>query len=423
MDQQVRAAFEYTFPLFALATTRYQSIANAHLVGAHGRDVLHHARKLSDPASRWITTPNHDTLYSNAWLNLSRGPVTIRVRQMPAGYYWSLALLDAYTNNFAMLGQRLDAVGPVDVTLIGPEDMVPQGSTRVIKAPGYDVWLFGRFLAEGQDQLDVAHAMQDRVEVGPLGAGCDLPRHVPACATDPTNFLDVVNEVLGRNPPPVPEQGLVQSWQRLGIRPGVSGAWGDLTSDLQHTWSRGIASWHADLHRQPATQRQEAHGWLTAGPQTGRFGTNYRLRACVALTGLGGLEPIEAMYFFRNLDDAGEILDGREHYRLKVPAGGIPTNSFWSISLYEPTVDGRRFFVLNPIGRYAIGDRTPGLAREPDGSLEIHIQHVAPSTEAGRSNWLPSPAGTFRLMLRAYLPRPELLALQAPMPGLTRIGP
>jgi len=46
----------------------------------------------------------------------------------------------------------------------------------------------------------------------------------------------------------------------------------------------------------------------------------------------------------------------------------------------------------NPIGRFAIGDRTPGLKYADDGSLTIYIQaERAPEAEA--SNWLAKLAG------------------------------
>ena len=62
--------------------------------------------------------------------------------------------------------------------------------------------------------------------------------------------------------------------------------------------------------------------------------------------------------------------------------------------------------VKNPMNRFSIGDRTPGLTRNPDDSLDIYIQNQPPAGH--ESNWLPSPAsGLFRLNYRIYLPAPE----------------
>jgi hypothetical protein len=109
---------------------------------------------------------------------------------------------------------------------------------------------------------------------------------------------------------------------------------------------------------------------------------------------------------------------GRKRYLLRVPPEGIPTDSFWSFSMYEPTADSQRFFVENPIRRYSIGNRTRGLVRNADGSLDIALQHEAPDNDRLRANWLPAPAGPFQISLRAYLPRAALRDASAEMPRI-----
>ena len=71
---------------------------------------------------------------------------------------------------------------------------------------------------------------------------------------------------------------------------------------------------------------------------------------------------------------------------------------FWSLAMYEVTPDGRAFFIDNAIGRYAIGDRTPGLRKSADGSLTLYLQHDRPEGDRA-ANWLPAPAGAMRLVL------------------------
>ncbi|HRD29238.1 MAG TPA: DUF1214 domain-containing protein, partial [Caulobacter sp.] len=59
--------------------------------------------------------------------------------------------------------------------------------------------------------------------------------------------------------------------------------------------------------------------------------------------------------------------------------------------------------------RFAIGDRTPGIRRNADGSLDLWISRADPGGERS-ANWLPAPAsGPYALFFRAYLPGPELL--------------
>lgn len=169
-----------------------------------------------------------------------------------------------------------------------------------------------------------------------------------------------------------------------------------------------------------ARGRRKVQGWVAAAQDIGNFGANYALRASVALGGLGALEPAEAMYYVKYDDDAGQPLSGRHRYCLELPPGGIATDSFWSFSMYEAGADGQRFFVDNPIKRYAIGNRTPGLVVQADGALSIALQHAPPGAANELANWLPAPLGLFQIALRAYLPRAELRRGEAAMPVLVR---
>lgn len=164
----VEEAFEYALPLQVIAATRWRAVADPANPGRHAPNTLRHERQLSDHRSRWITAPNNDTLYSNAWLDLTPGPVRLQVAAQPAGRYWSVALMDAFTNHVGLLGQRLDDRGPVAVTIVGPRHHALDLPGRVIRAPGHDVWLFARCLVDGSGDLPEAHAMQDRITLEPL---------------------------------------------------------------------------------------------------------------------------------------------------------------------------------------------------------------------------------------------------------------
>jgi hypothetical protein len=122
----------------------------------------------------------------------------------------------------------------------------------------------------------------------------------------------------------------------------------------------------------------------------------------------------EALYFSAKPENGP--LSGANKYVLKFSAGGLPpVDAFWSITLYGPDFA----LVENPIQRYAIGDRTAGLAYGPDGSLEIQVQNQAP--EKGKANWLPSPTGPYQLILRTYQPRPALFDGSYKLPPLRQV--
>lgn len=417
----VEAAYEYAFPLHAVARTRYRAVQDPLNAERHAPNSLLHIRRLSDHRSHWITAPNNDTLYSNAWLDLSAGPVRVRVGAQPAGRYWSVALMDAFTNHIAVLGQRCDGVGPVEATIVGPQHRgaVPPG--RVVQAPGDDVWLFARCLVEGPDDLAAAHAMQDRIAVTAAMPAAATGRVVPGEPTDPGNFLAVVNESLGINPPPASDRERLSAWAAIGLRPGATGVWQTLPAGVQQVWRERIGTAFDAIRSHGTRSRRHVQGWVTAAADIGNFGEQHALRASVALGGLGALEPVEAMYFVRYRDDDDAPLDGLQRYVLRVPAAGIQTDSFWSFTMYEATPDGQRRLVDNPIGRYSIGDRSAGLIRSADGSVDIRLQRDPPAGGAGTANWLPTPAGLFQVALRAYLPRPALRACSAALPTLVSL--
>jgi hypothetical protein len=87
------------------------------------------------------------------------------------------------------------------------------------------------------------------------------------------------------------------------------------------------------------------------------------------------------------LDTAGHVLDGRNSYELRFDKDHLPpVDAFWSVTMSY----AKGFMVPNPIARYAIGDRTPGLRRDPDGGIRILIQHARP-VDPKAVNWLPRP--------------------------------
>jgi hypothetical protein len=160
-------------------------------------------------------------------------------------------------------------------------------------------------------------------------------------------------------------------------------------------------------------------GWSYPDAGLGQFGENYRFRAQVALSGLAALPVVEAIYM-RALGERGFLFAGSILWRLHFPPGGAPpVDGFWSLSLYEATPEGQFFFADNPLHRYALRNRTPGLRFNEDGSLDLWIGHDSPKAER-EANWLPAPEGDFALFMRTYLPRPELLNGKYRLPRVER---
>ena len=140
---------------------------------------------------------------------------------------------------------------------------------------------------------------------------------------------------------------------------------------------------------------------------------SYLARALAARGGLWGNHGYEAAYSMTYTDADGDQLDGRNRYVLRFDQDP-PVQAFWSITMYDlPDF----YLVANPIDRYSIGDRTPGLRRDGDGSVTIVIQHEPP---VDPSNWLPTPAAPFRPIMRLYEPAADILDGTYQIPPITK---
>ncbi|SDW13723.1 Uncharacterized conserved protein [Albimonas donghaensis] len=421
------AACTYLTPLLAMETLRRRRMAAAAAQGAAaqgaaegGMNRLLHARKLLNHRSRQITTPNADTLYTDAWIDLRQGPARIALPRH-GDRYVSLALMDMWTNNFAVLGSRATGTEGGRFTLVGPDASAEGLEGPVIRAPTPIVWALARILAAGPEDMDAARAVQDgmALETAPSPENAAPDAGEGTRLSDWPEFLAQGARLLALHRPPAMDLGVLRRIAVLGLGPEAAADGPDAPFDPARFSSAeaaaiadGFARARARLMRAQgprAWDGSEAQGaWQGPPAKLGDYGQDFFIRASVAVGGLGAL-PLEEATYFRATSVGGERLDGRRPMRWRIPGDRpLPVDGFWSLSLYAPTPEGEFFFVENPIGRHAIGDRTPGLVRDPDGGVTLHLAHDDPG-DARRANWLPAPAGPYDLILRCYLPAKELL--------------
>lgn len=411
LREAARDAWIYCLPLIEMAGARARGLTP--LPNAPSRvNLFGHARLLAGPDSRTVTTPNNDTLYSTAWIDLSGEPVTLVIP--PTGErYFSLALMDMFTNNFAVLGTRTIGGDGATVVLAGPRTPADPG---VLRSPTNWVWAIGRTLVDGPEDLDAAHAVQNglRIVARPGGRtpGPPVPRDAPW-----NDYFGYAQRVLADNPPPVTDMAFFRRIRALQLGPTSGFERARFSDDEMDEAAAGVEDAKALLRSGAGGGARLVDGWAWPDPHLGDFGQDYLLRARTALGGLAALPPAEAVYLRPVSPDGRGVFDGPGRWRLRLP-GPLPVDAFWSLTMYETTPEGQFFLTRNPINRYAIGDRTPGLKRGPGGSIDILISRDAPP--AGESqNWLPAPAaGPWMVSLRAYLPRPELLDGRYRLPAL-----
>jgi len=397
--EQTTAALLKAYPVYSFARLRNEVLLRADHREADASNMLIHRDALSGPRDRSVTTPNNDTLYSMAFLDLAGGPVELTLPALPDRYHVA-AVMDARTDNAILLGTRDGGGGRVRIGYADSGagcDAADAAGVRNCRVLTKEAWLLIRVLVDGEADLPAARAAQRGFQLTVPEASRRPAREaviVPA-VPDPATLLRRANPLIGEN-------AHLQAPELAAT--GYGG--GAEAFDALPTWRRWL--WRILTPRVFERMRDAVasgsvvtdDGWSKSPPGIGTAEASDAVRAAVALGGLGALPKEEAVYWSATVDSERELLDGAKRYRLVLPAE-IPARAFWSVSIYERLPDGRLFYTANAIDRYAIGNRTPGLVRAGDGSLTLEISVDAPADTA---NWLPAPKGPFTLVFRAYLP-------------------
>lgn len=411
--------YAYGFPLVLMAETLAASTGPTRTCGQEGNvNEFMHLFSTPGPEFRTVVRPNVDTLYSNAFLDLRQGP---QLLEMPAvsGRYVLMALLDAWSNNFAGLGtpSHGDRAGRYMIAGPGWAGPTPSGYTRV-DSPTNLVWVIGRTELRGPEDAAAVNAIQRQYVLRPLSgvrpasettctprAAADTP---PAMVNrlSAVEFFSRLSRLMAVYPPPAADQAMLRKLGTIGVGPGAQRdvstmplrtQWGleagksmaQTTSDLGLTVLGRTSSWTPDPSRIPL----------------GDYGQQHLVRYVVAQVGFGANRNDLAVYQNAIQDQQFRLLNGAQRaYSITFPAGQLPpVDAFWSVTVY----DGDGYLSSNPLRRYALGSNTP-LQKASDGSLTLHLSHQPPSNVPA-SNWLPVPDGPFEVTVRLYGPRPEIL--------------
>ncbi|HBN8269460.1 MULTISPECIES: DUF1254 domain-containing protein [Pseudomonas] len=373
-----------------------------------------HMTKLATSDDELPYTPNNDTVYSGVMLELKDDPVILSLPEVH-DRYWSVQVVDAYLENLPYIGTRATLGKGGHYLFTGPDwqGEVPPG-VELRRLPTNSGALALRYGVSKEDPQDLPRVLELQKQVHttslsnwsrPDGFGkvVAVKMNRKEYSGDLAVFERMV-DLLNENPPRPGQQAAVAMFQSIGIELGkpfdasklhpatVAG----LKRALQD--SQDLMTWKVKYRGTPYPTR-----WNNL--HEGTYGFHFINRAEGALEGLMVHDREEGVYFSTYEDGTGQLLDGQSRYVLHFERDALPqlqNKGFWSITLY-----GTNFqLVDNAIDRYSIGDRTPGLKYNPDGSLTLYIQHQPPAGQ--ESNWLPTPqTGLFRLNYRIYLPNEQ----------------
>jgi hypothetical protein len=366
-----------------------------------------------------LRAPNNDTLYLNAWLELAQEPVVIHTPDTQDRYF-TLSLTNLYSD-VTHVGRRVNGTGERYYAIVGPNwnGTLPKEVTPVRMAT-QTVWVLGRIAVFGANDLTEAKRLGEQFWAVPLSrwrpglepATDPVEKALPSAPLDTLEFFAMLNRALRENPQPDGEAALMEQFDQAGFGPHVKFDADELSGAVKKGLERALKD-GAKLVEAATKRRMPArNGWMSL-PNQGNYGNDYITRAGAAKGGYANL-PEESVYPATFVDSKGDTLMGSKRYRLHFDPSQLPPNdAFWSLTVYDLVT---MQFVDNELGRYSIGDRTPGLHTSGDGSLDIDLQHEVPA--AGGSNWLPTPAGAFLLVVRIYQPKPEVLDGRYMLPPL-----
>jgi hypothetical protein len=415
-------AYTYLYPLVIMDATRRQAInvEPGKILGRGPMNMFSHARTFPPADFRDVVRPNFDTLYSIAWLDLTKEPMIVSAPDTD-GRYYLLPMLDMWTDVFASPGKRTTGTKAVSfaVTPPGWRGELPDGVER-IDAPTPYVWIIGRTQTNGPKDYDAVHKVQDGYRITPLSQWGKTPEPAKAVidpgvdmktapmlqveAMDAGKFFARAAEILKVNPPHITDQPVVARMRRVGIEAGKSFDLAKADPVIKAALERAAPDALKAIKAKIPTLAANVNGWLMNTNTMGVYGNYYLKRAGVALFGLGANLPEDAIYPNNLADADGKPLSGAGQYTLHFEKTEIPpVEAFWSVTLY----DAQGFPTENALNRNAIGDRDE-LKFNADGSLDLFFQHESPGPDKD-SNWMPAPAGAFNLLMRLYAPKSEAL--------------
>ena len=368
-----------------------------------------------------VTAPNADTLYTMAWLDLSKEPWILSIPDMKDRYFL-FPMLDGWTNVFQVPGKRTTGTKAQKYAITGPgwTGTLPEGVTEY-KSPTNMVWILGRIYCTGTpEDYKAVHALQDQVSVVPLSS-YGKPYTPPPGKVDPSidmktaprdqvNALDgaayfkLFAELMKANPPAADDAPMVAKLAKIGIVPGKDFD----ASKLDPAVAKGIAA-------APKPGQEKISAYLKEALVTGDAKARERLAVLQEhrplrnrlsqprddhLVRPGRNRIQDAVYPTSEGPDLLKKYSGANKYVAHFNKGELPpANAFWSITMYDKDY----FFVPNAINRYTVSSRNK-FKTNADGSIDLYVQNESPGKDK-ESNWLPAPKDEFVLMMRLYWPK------------------
>jgi len=428
------AAYLYLYPLVTMELTRKQmtNVVKAEGVNAP-MNTFAHIPAFPPADMKVVVRPNFDTLYSSAWLDLTKEPMIVSAPDTH-GRFYLLPMLDMWTDVFASPGWRTTGTQAGDYAVVAPgwSGSLPAGVVR-IDAPTPYVWIIGRTKTDGPPDYEAVHQVQAGFKISPLSRwhmasepvvgtvdptiDMKTPPKFAVDAMPASKFFAYAAETLKLQPPHLTDQPVLALMRRIGIERGKSFEIDRVDPAIKAGLETAPKEALELMAWKVPTLAHVVNGWSMNTDTMGVYGNYYLKRAIIAQVGLGANLPEDAIYPLSVADATGEPMDGASAYVVHFEKGATPpAEAFWSITLY----DAEGYQVSNALNRFAVSSWMP-FRYNPDGSLDLYFQNTSPGSDK-EANWLPAPNGPFNLTMRLYAPKNEALTGKWNPPPVVRVA-
>jgi hypothetical protein len=411
-------AYIYGIPLLETNKTFLNMTSNDH--GEYEASMVnqfYHVRELNNSTSKAVVAPGASGLSSIAWLDLSDEPQVLHVPEVKE-HYFVLALLDPYTEDLCNLGSANDTPEG-DYVICGPDQhgiKVPSGTTK-ISVDYTRIWIIGSTQLKGPGDVTTVNKIQDGYTITPLSKyGTDYQPPTLSKPDSTTNgynipegmeFFDTLGQLLQQFPPPAADKSILKTLTSVGIGPGKTPS-KDLSLNAETIRGLTDALVAGPKKMKTITERvyrdsaKIHNGYFLGG--FGSYGTDYQLRAVVAMMGLGAFTSDQTIFALTFTDQNLEGLNGSNRYVMHM-SETPPGREGWSITVY----DSKGALIQNSISRSQFNNLSE-LTKNADGSVDILFQSGKPQVDLDVRNWLPIPEGQgFQVIFRLMAPQKDCI--------------
>lgn len=425
--QIARDAYLFAYPLVLYYRTMYRQAIDAKSpTYAGGFGHWAHVRPAT-PATKDIVTPNVDTPYSYAWVDVRAEPwVLTQPPVSGANRYVGSQWDDLWGFVLDCPGSIRDGGDGGNYLLAPPgwKGKMPAGIKRAIVGESSFLGTVTRTEQKGPGDAAAVAKIRQGYKLQPLSAFLKQPAPAAAPAVEwlpwhegsetGLGFFAYANFLLTFTTPDPKDAPMLQRIARIGVVPGARWDEAQMDAAVRDAITAGIGDARKAM-RAASLKLTDSIGLF--GSRT-VLGTDYLGRAVGVANDIFGDDPQQVMYYPYAADPSGAPADGSKHaYTITFrPNATPPARYFWSVTMYG----ANHFLVPNPLNRYVLGSHPPQPRADPDGSITLYLQRNPPPAER-RANWLPAPNGEFYALLRVYGPNQDEISRLWRPPPLKRV--